>query len=307
MNISSARQLNDRNHGADVRIRVNRFLFPHGCLWWRECPNCGKLSSYIGDVWRVDSETLLPPPPLKAFACGIPFESWCKDDKERDEWCLGKVDARACVHCETLTYAYHTPVVMQTSFKTPPPPFLEEIQREMRVVVGEADHIVLMGYSLPSDDVTYRAFLATNPQGLGAPSDVQRGRQASRLRESMALSRRTANQGPTAQGRDPGSATLRAGQTSAISVAGFPRCSSTGMQRSLRTPWIGFSLGSGLSSLKPRTAMARARHAVSLSICTSLPPQPRPLAHRERFAFQRPVDYPQKPLSTVAASDGRRR
>ena len=160
MNISSARQMNDRNHGADVRVRVNRFLFPHGCLWWRECPNCGKLSSYMGDVWRADSETLLPPPPLKAFARGIPFESWCKDDKERDEWCLGKVDARACVHCETVTYAHHTPVVMQTSFKTPPPPFLEEIQREMRVVVREADHIVLMGYSLPRDDVTYRAFLA---------------------------------------------------------------------------------------------------------------------------------------------------
>ena len=103
---------------------------------------------------------MLPPPPLKTFAHGIPFESWRKDNKERDEWCLGKVDARACVHCETLTYAHHTPVVMQTSFKTPPPPFLEEIQREMRVVVREADHIVLMGYSLPPDDVTYRAFLA---------------------------------------------------------------------------------------------------------------------------------------------------
>ena len=160
MNISSARQLNDRNHGAEVRIRVSKFLFPHGCLWWRECPNCGKLSSYIGDAWKIDSETLLPPPPLKAFVDGIPFESWCRDDRERREWDLGKVDARACVHCETLTYAHHTPLVMQTSFKTSPPPFLEEIQREMRVVVQKADHIVFMGYSLPADDVTYRAFLA---------------------------------------------------------------------------------------------------------------------------------------------------
>ena len=160
MNISSARQLNDRNHGADVRIRVSKYLFPHGCLWWRECPNCGKLSSFIGDVWQIDSETLLPPPPLKAFVHDIRFESWSKDDKEHCEWRLGKVDARTCVHCKTMTYAHHTPVIMQTSFKTPPPPFLEEIQREMRVVVQEADHIVLMGYSLPSDDVTYRAFLA---------------------------------------------------------------------------------------------------------------------------------------------------
>ena len=160
MNISSARQLNDRDHGANVRIRVSKHLFPHGCLWWRECPNCGKLSSYIGDAWEMDTKSLLPPPPLKAFADTIHFDSWRQDNRERCEWDLGKVDARACVHCKTLTYAHHTPVVMQTSFKTPLPPFLEEIQREMRVVGQEADHIVLMGYSLPPDDVTCRAFLA---------------------------------------------------------------------------------------------------------------------------------------------------
>ena len=161
MNISSARQLNDRNHGADVRIRVSRYLFPHGCLWWRECPNCGKLSSYIGDAWEIDSKSLLPPPPLKAFADTTQFKNrMAEDDRERDDWEIGRVDARACVHCETLTYAHHTPLVRQTSFKTTPPPFLEEIQREMRVVVQEANHIVFMGYSLPPDDVTYRAFLA---------------------------------------------------------------------------------------------------------------------------------------------------
>lgn len=30
----------------------------------------------------------------------------------------------------------------------------------MRVVVQRAKHVIFMGYSLPSDDVTYRAFLA---------------------------------------------------------------------------------------------------------------------------------------------------
>ena len=155
MNISSARQLNDRNHGADVRIRVSTYLFPHGCLWWRECPNCGKLSSYIGDAWKIATKSLRRPPPLTAFAATIQFDSWMpENDRERHDWDIGRVDARACVHCETLTYAHHTPLVRQTSFKTAPPPFLEEIQREMRVVVQEADHIVLMGYSLPLDDVT---------------------------------------------------------------------------------------------------------------------------------------------------------
>ena len=75
-------------------------------------------------------------------------------------WEKGEVDARACVHCQTLTYAHHTQTLMQSSFKGPPPPFLDEIKRDLRVAVQTASHIVLMGYSLPSDDVDYRAFFA---------------------------------------------------------------------------------------------------------------------------------------------------
>ena len=174
MNVSSARQLNDRKHGSNLRIRVSKYLFPHGCLWWRECPNCGKLSSYIGDVWEMGSKSLLPPPPLRAFVDIGQFESWCAEAEE-EKWRLGEVDARACVHCRTLTYAHHTPVVMQTNFKTAPPPFLDEIQREMRVVVQEADHIVLAGYSLPPDDVTYRAFFsARTRRNLNGDTDAGR-------------------------------------------------------------------------------------------------------------------------------------
>ena len=173
MNISSARQLNDQTHGANLRIRVSKYLFPHGCLWWRECPNCGKLSSYIGDKWTMKSTSLLPPPPIKTFVRKGQFRSWV-GGKERRCWDRGEVDARACVHCKTMTYAHHTPVVMQTSFKTKPPPFLEEIQREMRVVVQDADHIILMGYSLPPDDVTYRAFLAAR---IGRSRDTRKDRE----------------------------------------------------------------------------------------------------------------------------------
>lgn len=175
MNVSSARQLNDRTHGATLRIRVSKYLFPHGCLWWRECPNCGKLSSYIGDKWEMASDSLLPPPPLSAFVRDTQFESWCAEE-EVEEWRRGAVDARACVHCKTLTYAHHTPVVMQTNFKAAPPPFLEEIQREMRVVVQEADHVVLAGYSLPPDDVTYRAFFAARTRR-NLDDDTKAGRE----------------------------------------------------------------------------------------------------------------------------------
>ena len=159
MNEASAQRLNEPEHRSGDRIRISKFLFPHGCLWWRECPNCGKLSSYIGDEWKWDSLTLIPPPPLKAFVRDVKF-LW-RFEGERDDWQKGKVDARTCLHCGTLTYAHHTQTVMQSSFKSPPPPFLEEINRDSRVAVHNAAHIVLMGYSLPLDDVDRRAFFAT--------------------------------------------------------------------------------------------------------------------------------------------------
>ena len=37
----------------------------------------------------------------------------------------------------------------------------------MRVVVQHAAHVIFMGYSLPSDDVTYRAFLAARTARTG--------------------------------------------------------------------------------------------------------------------------------------------
>lgn len=158
MNESSAQRLNDDDHGSNDRIRITKFLLPHGCLWWRECPNCGKLSAYMGHSWDTDSAALIPPPPLRAFVQPGTFK--CRFDSERDAWKEGKVDARACVHCQTLTYAHHTQTRMQSNFKDQPPPFLEEISRDLRVAVQEAHHIILMGYTLPPDDVDYRAFFA---------------------------------------------------------------------------------------------------------------------------------------------------
>ena len=181
MNETAAQRLNEIDSGE--RIRLSKFLFPHGCLWWRECPSCGKLSSYCGDTWKVDSPTLLPPPPLRGFIkTGTDFRTRMECERcarkrgevdqealrradtvqecEHCAWKRGEVDARACVHCKTLTYAHHTTTLMQSNFKEAPPPFVEEIQRDLRVLVQQADHVVLMGYSLPPDDVTYRAFFA---------------------------------------------------------------------------------------------------------------------------------------------------
>jgi hypothetical protein len=57
---------------------------------------------------------------------------------------------------------------MQSSFKPRSPSFIEEIQRELRATTMRASHIIFMGYSLPTDDVTYRAFFSARRQRRGA-------------------------------------------------------------------------------------------------------------------------------------------
>ena len=171
MNESAAQRLNDCHHGASDRIRLSKFLLPHGCLWWRECPSCGKLSSYQGDTWELNSPSLIPPPPLKAF---VSHKRHSSRPKECCAWAQGEVDARECVHCGTLTHAHHTPIRMQSNFKGSLPPYLAEIERDLRVLVQGANHVVFMGYSLPPDDVDYRAFFAARRRRSGTDGSIER-------------------------------------------------------------------------------------------------------------------------------------
>jgi hypothetical protein len=162
LNEASAQRLNETRKGGDYKVRLTKFLFPHGCLCWRECPDCGKLSSYHGDDWDLSSAGLFPPPPLQAFDRRPP-PKWITGD-ERTQRRKGRVDARKCLHCGTLTHAHHTQAVMQSSFKPKPPSFIEEIQRELRSITVKMNHVIFMGYSLPLDDVTYRAFFSARQQ-----------------------------------------------------------------------------------------------------------------------------------------------
>jgi hypothetical protein len=158
MNEASAQRLNDRDHTTGRRVRIQKLFFPHGCVCWRECPSCGKLTAYLGQKWEIASAALIPPPPLKGFwDAGTLLP---RLDIEETAWADGKVDARACAHCNSLTYTQHTTTIMQSNFKKTPPPFIQEIQNDLRVAVEAAEHIILFGYSLPPDDVTYRAFFA---------------------------------------------------------------------------------------------------------------------------------------------------
>ncbi len=60
---------------------------------------------------------------------------------------------------------------MQSSFKSPPPSFFDEIQRDLRAAAMQADHIIFMGYSLPPDDVAYRAFFSARCQRARKPDE----------------------------------------------------------------------------------------------------------------------------------------
>jgi hypothetical protein len=159
LNEASAQRLNDRDYHSR-RVRISKFFFPHGCLCWRECPSCVKLTAYMGKEWNFDSPALIPPPPLRGFKEQAKLDIPAENDIEQKAWDRGEVDARTCVHCAELTYAQHAATIMQSNFKPIPPSFIEEVQRDLRVATHAANHIILMGYSLPSDDVAYRAFLA---------------------------------------------------------------------------------------------------------------------------------------------------
>ena len=159
MNEASAQRLNDRDHTTGRRVRIQKLFFPHGCVCWRECPSCGKLTGYFGQKWEIESAALIPPPPLKGFWDADTLLPRPNTDEEK-EWAEGKVDARVCAHCDAMTYTQHTTTIMQSNFKGTPPPFIQEIQNDLRVAVEAAEHIILFGYSLPPDDVIYRAFFA---------------------------------------------------------------------------------------------------------------------------------------------------
>lgn len=143
-------RLNEKNKRTSRKIRIGKFYFPHGSLAWRECPNCGKLSSYLGGDWKIDSVNLFPPNIGNNFG----FSSKNKEEGQKTGIIL-------CPFCSEKMEVKHTEIIMQSNFKLNYPPYIEEIQRDMKVAISKAKHLVFMGYSLPKDDLIYRSILST--------------------------------------------------------------------------------------------------------------------------------------------------
>lgn len=132
--------------------RMGKFYFAHGCSNWRECPVCGRMMYVLGDEWNVRTRLLNPPLPIPLFESGD-FKR-TENEKVWNEKHL-QSDALECVSCGAKTFAYSAPMIMQTLLKGTPTSFLEEVQRDVRVSLEKARHVVLFGYSLPPDDAIW--------------------------------------------------------------------------------------------------------------------------------------------------------
>lgn len=157
---SVASRQNEEDHVGTPYNRAGKFYFAHGSSNWRECPICGRMTFYFGydeNRWKYKSKQLIPPMPFPIFEI-IPDSALTKREIQwRNQL---HFDSLQCMHCGAETRATDAPMIMQTMHKSTPTSFLEEIQRNVKVSIGKAEHIVLLGYSLPTDDTIWQQAFA---------------------------------------------------------------------------------------------------------------------------------------------------
>lgn len=136
-----AKRMNDDKFGRHY-FRVGKFFYPHGSVNFRKCPSCGNLNISYGDEWGYYSKSL--------FAA-LPF--------------FDGGDEQSCLFCGYGLHANDNSLVMQTLFKGGLPSYLEEIQRDTRICAQKAKHIVLLGYTLPPDDLVWRTAMTAKIKG----------------------------------------------------------------------------------------------------------------------------------------------
>ncbi|HNV61475.1 MAG TPA: hypothetical protein PKN54_00885 [Candidatus Cloacimonas acidaminovorans] len=153
-NESIVPRINDEDHISDRIVRLGKYYYPHGCLAWRICPNCGSVTGNFGDLWDIESKSLFPP---SLFSTSRLIKNRSANEKKWVE--QGLFDAIECSYCGAKTELKDTPLIMQTSVKTNIPPVLRMIQSDINACLENAKHIIFMGYSLPEDDYVWRSIL----------------------------------------------------------------------------------------------------------------------------------------------------
>lgn len=172
---------NEKDYIGTEINRCGKFYFAHGSSYWRECPVCGRMTFYTGDTkdkWNYKSKNLIPAFPIPLFDIDKINEHTKKENQWRKEL---KYDSLECMHCGAETKSFDSPMIMQTMYKSIPTSFLEEIQRNVKVSLENARHIVLLGYSLPVDDTIWQHAFAecvkARKEGKKAYCSVVNGRK----------------------------------------------------------------------------------------------------------------------------------
>lgn len=127
-NQTVAYRLNDTEHLSDRRVILFPTYFPHGQTHWLECNVCGKLTMYIDNKFRNYTEHFV----------------------------MNNKNKYKCSHCRNTLSLENSAMLLQTNYKIKAP-YIEEIQRSMRVAINEAERLIFIGYSLPSDDIEYKS------------------------------------------------------------------------------------------------------------------------------------------------------
>ncbi|MDY6398124.1 MAG: hypothetical protein SPL22_10385 [Treponema sp.] len=156
---SVASRENEESHIGTPLNRAGKFYFAHGSSNWRECPACGRMTFFNGgNLWDYKSKKLIPPFPIQLFES----ENYEMLTEKEKEWHTNQLhsDSMQCMHCGSETFAYSAPMIMQSLYKSIPTSFLEEIQRNVRVSLEKARHIILFGYQLPPDDTVWQQTFA---------------------------------------------------------------------------------------------------------------------------------------------------
>lgn len=153
-NETQAIKMNDSDYPSRI-MRMGKLLYPHGIFGSRQCPQCGKLVMSFGHVWDRYSALVFGPSLIKELQQG-----WHYNKGEENNPGVIK-----CPFCDQKTHPYDMPLEMQTVIKKRPIAPLEEIKKEMGLLIKHAKHIIFAGYSMPRDDICEKVFIASSLSG----------------------------------------------------------------------------------------------------------------------------------------------
>ena len=149
-------RINDPMYPSRI-MRVGKILYPHGIFGSRLCPQCGKLITSFGHKWEKESSLPFGPSLIKELQ-----SEWKYNEEEIKEKKEGIIK---CLFCGQTTHPYDIPLEMQTVIKKRAIAPIDEIKKEMGLLIKHTKHIVFAGYSLPRDDISEKLFFVSSLSG----------------------------------------------------------------------------------------------------------------------------------------------